>query len=124
MPMDKHAEAQAAAAENRTADDTDTQLPSYTIASGRGASSTQASELIEHSYQLEDSKGRPWIWLHVKSRAKDKKSWPLYYEKDVIEGKVEVDFDRTDGPKGVMIGVRIESLTERQANRYVWGLFR
>lgn len=100
--MDKHAEAQAAMAENR--EDPDSALPPYI---GRGApNSTQGTESVEHSYQLEDSRGRPWIWLILKSRAKDKKTWPLFYEQDVIQGTVEVDFDKTDGAKGVSIGVR------------------
>ena len=98
--MDKHAEAQAAAAEHR--DSADNALPSYTPA----ATSASAAEQTEHTYQLEDPKGRPWIWLIVKSRAKDKKTWPLFYERDVIQGTVEVDFDKTDGAKGVTIGVR------------------
>lgn len=106
--MDKQAEAQAAEAEDRARDNPDLQLPSYS--SGRGATTSHAAEPTEHSYQLEDSKGRPWIWLYIKSRAKDKKTWPLFYEKDVIEGKVEVDFDKTDGAKGVMIGVRARLL--------------
>ncbi|KAJ3554715.1 hypothetical protein NM688_g2961 [Phlebia brevispora] len=98
--MDKYTEAQAASTSNQ--EDQDTELPAYT---GRGASSSQAGELSEHTYKLEDSKGRPWIWLTVKSRAKDKKTWPLFYERDVIQGTVEVDFDKTDGAKGVSIGV-------------------
>ncbi|PSR81578.1 hypothetical protein PHLCEN_2v6344 [Hermanssonia centrifuga] len=95
--MDKRAEAQATAVENRN--DSDAELPGYT----RTASTSTSTE--EHVYKLDDSKGRPWIWLHVKSRARDKKTWPLFYERDVIQGTVEVDFDKTDGAKAVSIGV-------------------
>ena len=103
--MDKYAEAQAESRENR--EDPEGALPSYP---GRTASSSHAGELTEHTYQLEDSRGRPWIWLSVKSRAKDKKTWPLFYERDVIQGTVEVDFDKTDGAKAVSIGVRMRRL--------------
>ena len=98
--MDKHAEAQAAArrAEQEGADAV---LPRYTSTS----TSSLGPELSEHTFQLEDSKGRPWIWLKVKSRAKDKKTWPLYYERDIINGTVEVDFDKTDGAKAIAISV-------------------
>lgn len=88
-------------AENR--DNADNALPSYTPL---GTAPSNA-EQTEHTYQLEDPKGRPWIWLKVKSRAKDKKTWPLFYERDVIQGTVEVDFDKTDGAKGVTIDVRM-----------------
>ena len=103
--MDKETEAQAEAKENR--EDAEAALPSYP---GRGAAGSSSGELMEHSYQLEDSKGRPWIWLSIKSRAKDKKTWPLYYERDLIQGTVEVDFDKTDGAKAVSIGVRTRRL--------------
>lgn len=126
--MDKHLEAQAAAAENR--DSADNALPSYTPL----GTASSVTEQTEHTYQLEDAKGRPWIWLIVKSRAKDKKTWPLFYEKDVIQGTVEVDFDKTDGAKGVTIGVRIRYMA-RPCLQYVqrltnehdsdhWGSYR
>lgn len=100
--MEKRTEAQTAASGNQA--DQGTDVPAYT---SRGASSSQSADLTEHSYKLDDSKGRPWIWLTVRSRAKEKKTWPLFYERDVIQGTVEVDFDKTDGAKGVSIGVRI-----------------
>lgn len=97
--MDKHSEAQAV----RTAHQESETLPRYSSTS----TASLGPELSEHTFQLEDSKGRPWIWLTVKSRAKDKKTWPLYYERDNINGSVEVDFDKTDGAKAVSITVSI-----------------
>lgn len=98
--MDKHSEAQAA----RTAHQESETLPRYSSTS----TASLGPELSEHTFQLEDSKGRPWIWLRVKSRAKDKKTWPLYYERDVINGAIEVDFDKTDSAKAVSISVSVD----------------
>ena len=102
--MDKHAEAQAArdaAARQEPAEHSHQALPRYSSAS----TISLGPELSEHVFQLADSKGRPWVWLTVKSRAKDKKTWPLYYERDIIHGTVEVDFDKTDGAKAVAVSV-------------------
>lgn len=99
--MDKLSEAQAARAAAARQEASEHQLPRYSSAS----TISLGPELSEHSFQLTDSKGRPWVWLTVKSRAKDKKTWPLYYERDIINGSVEVDFDKTDGAKAVAISV-------------------
>ena len=82
--------------------DADPELPGY---SARTQGSSAASDLVEHKYQLEDLKGREWLWLTVKSRSPSVKQLPLFYEKDTIEGTVEVDFDKTDGAKAVVIAV-------------------
>ncbi|KAI0359735.1 hypothetical protein OH77DRAFT_1471440 [Trametes cingulata] len=60
-------------------------------------------EFAEHRYQLEDSKGRPWLWLIVKSRSKEARQLPLFFERDTISGTVEVDLDMAEGAKGVLI---------------------
>ena len=99
---DKHAEAQAARAAAAQQESSEGGLPQYSSAS----SSSLVPELSEHAFTLEDSKGRPSIWLTVKSRAKDKKTWPLFYERDIIHGTVEVDFSKIDGAKAVAISVR------------------
>ena len=116
--MDKHAEAQAA----RTArqDGAEATLPRYTSTS----TASLGPELSEHTFQLEDSKGRPWLWLTVKSRAKDKKTWPLFYERDIIHGTVEVDFDKTDGAKAVAISVRARIGVMREPHSRTWPLRR
>ena len=105
--MDKRAEAQLDAARRNLSELAHPRLlPRYSRAS---FSSVQSVELLEHTYTLQDSKGRPFITLHVKSRAKDKKTWPLFCERDVIHGAVEVDFDKTDGAKAVSIAVSLSS---------------
>ncbi|KAI0091104.1 hypothetical protein BDY19DRAFT_1067684 [Irpex rosettiformis] len=98
--MDRRAESHLTARRNLSELAHPRLLPRYSRAS---FSSVQSLELLEHSYTLPDSKGRPFITLHVKSRAKDKRTWPLFCERDTIRGTVEVDFDKTDGAKAVSI---------------------
>lgn len=74
----------------------DAELPGY---------AARAPNTMEHRYQLDDSKGRPWLWLAVKSRSKDAKQLPLFFEHDTISGTVEVDLDKAEGSKGVLISV-------------------
>ncbi|KAL7279290.1 hypothetical protein ACG7TL_007131 [Trametes sanguinea] len=62
-------------------------------------------DFTEHRYQLEDSKGRPWLWLTVKSRSRESRQLPLFFDRDTITGTVEVDLDKADGSKGVLISV-------------------
>ena len=79
----------------------DSELPTYS-----GPSDLTAAQ-VEHRYQLQDAKGREWLWLTVKSRANSPKSLPLFYNKDRIVGAIEVDFDKADGPKAVCISVSV-----------------
>ncbi len=74
----------------------DAELPGY---------AARAPNTMEHRYQLDDSKSRPWLWLSVKSRSKDAKQLPLFFEHDTISGTVEVDLDKAEGSKGVLISV-------------------
>ncbi|CDO77950.1 hypothetical protein BN946_scf184720.g4 [Trametes cinnabarina] len=62
-------------------------------------------DLTEHRYQLEDSKGRPWLWLTVKSRSREARQLPLFFDRDTITGTVEADLDKAEGSKGVLISV-------------------
>ncbi|OCH95904.1 hypothetical protein OBBRIDRAFT_809459 [Obba rivulosa] len=74
----------------------DSELPSY-FDQPRSAAGT------EHRYQLEDSGGKAWIWMSIKSRAREPHQLPLFYEQDILTGTVEVDFDKTSGAKAVTI---------------------
>jgi hypothetical protein len=103
--MDKHVEA-AAARVAANQDRSEAELPRYT--SNSSSTASLAPALTEHTFTLEDGKGRPWVWLTVKSRAREKKTWPLYYERDIINGTVEVDFDKVDGAKGVAVAVGVQ----------------
>ncbi|KAI0636046.1 hypothetical protein C8Q77DRAFT_1101044 [Trametes polyzona] len=74
----------------------DSDLPTY---------APRAPESAEHHYQLEDSKGRPWLWLTVKSRSREARQLPLFFEHDAISGTVEVDLDKAEGSKAVLISI-------------------
>ncbi|KAI0342666.1 hypothetical protein BDW22DRAFT_1357119 [Trametopsis cervina] len=100
--MDKQSEARQGHTSSRSGSVAEHHLPRYRRTS---FSSVQSVELLEQTYSLPDSKGRPYVWMNVKSRAKDKKVWPLFCERDTITGTVEVDFDKTDGAKGVSIAL-------------------
>lgn len=85
---------------------TDARSPESELPTYSGPSDLTAAQ-VEHRYQLQDNKGREWLWLTVKSRANSPKSLPLFHNKDRIVGTVEVDFDKADGPKAVCISVSV-----------------
>jgi hypothetical protein len=62
----------------------------------------------EHMTSLTNSKGRPWLFLKVTSRAGQAKSLPVFFHEDVIKGSVETDLDKAESSKGVTITVRVE----------------
>ena len=75
----------------------DPELPGY--------SARTPDELVDHEYQLEDTKGRAWLWLRVKSRSTSGKQLPLFFDRDTIAGTVEVDFSKADGAKAILVSV-------------------
>ncbi len=72
-----------------------------------GYSARQCQEFAEQEYSLEDGKGRPWMWLKVKSRSRGDKQLPLFYDRDTISGHIEVDFDKASMAKAVTISVSV-----------------
>ena len=80
-------------------------LPEYDAQNGSRHNNV-GTERGEQVCSLQDSKSRPWLWLKVKSRAKSgDQVLPLFFEGDIVEGSVEVDFDKADGAKSVQIAV-------------------
>ncbi|KAF7976619.1 hypothetical protein HWV62_2292 [Athelia sp. TMB] len=75
------------------------ELPDY-------AAPPLASEKSEYSSSLENARGRKWLILAVKSRSASPTSLPLYFEKDVITGRVELDLDKPETIKGVIVSVK------------------
>ncbi|KAH9944844.1 hypothetical protein B0H21DRAFT_823116 [Amylocystis lapponica] len=75
----------------------DTELPEYSA-----RIPAYSHGLTEHTYQLDDSKGRPWIWLTLKSRSPVARQL-LLYSGDEVTGNVQVDFDLANGAKGVSV---------------------
>ncbi|KAI9000455.1 hypothetical protein BD414DRAFT_1082 [Trametes punicea] len=66
---------------------------------------SRSPDFTEHRYDLEDTRGRPWLWLTVKSRSKEARQLPLFFDCDTITGIIEVDLDKAEGSRGVLISV-------------------
>ena len=60
----------------------------------------------EHLYFLERNGGR-WLSLSVQSRASSAKSLPVFQERDVIKGRIELDLKKPETIKGVTIAVSL-----------------
>ncbi|KLO08938.1 hypothetical protein SCHPADRAFT_931505 [Schizopora paradoxa] len=73
------------------------------------ASSSSAASRTEHTYSLNNSKGKPWLTLVIKSRAPSSKALPVFYEGDVISGTVSVSLDKPESSKGVTIAVTADN---------------
>lgn len=58
-----------------------------------------------HISSLEDSKGRPWVSLIVTSRAANSALPPFFMEGDVISGRVELDLEKPETAKAVVVSV-------------------
>lgn len=81
----------------------DVELPKY---SARPSLGSQGSvERSEHVYSLENSKGHKWVSLSVKSRSANPNAPPLFLEGDIITGRVDLDLDKPENIKAVMISV-------------------
>lgn len=80
--------------------------PEYSESSGATRRRTERSE---HSYTLENSKGRRWLSLSVNSRSPSAQLLPLYHEADTISGRVDLDLDNSEFEivKGITISVSI-----------------
>lgn len=78
-----------------------------TAARPPSTSPTAPSQVLrtECSRALETAKGKRWLQLFVKSRASTPASLPVFFEGDVIAGRVELDLDKAEGCKGITIRV-------------------
>lgn len=77
------------------------ELPGYSANAPQQPIAAQS----DHSYALETTKGKKWLSLFVKSRSNDPKSLPLFYEKDVVSGRIELDLEKSETIKGLVISV-------------------
>lgn len=62
----------------------------------------------EHHKYLERGKGQKWLSLFVTSRARDAVLMPIFFEKDDISGRVEIDLDKAESVKSITISVRFD----------------
>ena len=90
-------------------DDPDT-LPSYAhVGQQQQQQSTPvqvASGSEEHQRSLETAKGKKWLTLFVKSRANNPSS-PVFFEGDIVSGRVELDLDKAESSREVTVTVSL-----------------
>lgn len=55
----------------------------------------------EHLYQLLDGKGKPWASLKVLSSAKSSKSLPTFFEKENINGTLELNVGKGESIQAI-----------------------
>ncbi|KAJ6623969.1 hypothetical protein B0H10DRAFT_2162288 [Mycena sp. CBHHK59/15] len=83
--------------------DGDNELPGYTQRAA--APLVVGTDRSEHKYSLE-TKGRPWLFIFVKSRAPSAATPPYFLEADTIAGRVELDIDKAEAVKGITIAIQ------------------
>ncbi|TFK40190.1 hypothetical protein BDQ12DRAFT_772139 [Crucibulum laeve] len=83
----------------------ESELPSYSSVSAQKKSPTPVAGGSEHSKSLEND-GRKWLSLYVKSRSGNSSTLPVFLEGDSISGRVEIDLQKAETIKGIVIEVR------------------
>ena len=63
-------------------------------------------EPTEHVFQIADGKSKPWITLTLRSSAKSSRSLPTFFEKENINGQLEVDAEKGDSIQAITAAVR------------------
>jgi hypothetical protein len=88
------------------------ELPAYTPETRSPSHSVPPQGIVQprprtaHTYSLE-TKGKPWLSIQVSSsRAQSSKTLPVFYDGDNVEGTVEVDLDKGESAKEIIIKVR------------------
>ncbi|KAF8968052.1 hypothetical protein BDZ97DRAFT_449634 [Flammula alnicola] len=77
------------------------ELPPYTRRNTLTQPINLRREPTEHVFQLSDGKSKPWITLRVFSSAKSSKSLPTFFEKENINGRLELDAERGDSIQAI-----------------------
>ena len=71
------------------------ELPAYTRRSSM-AHAPLPRQVTEHLFHVLNGKGKPWITLKVYSSARSSKSLPTFFEKENINGLLELDAEKGD----------------------------
>ena len=79
-------------------------LPGYS--EGRHVNGQGVAFKTIHRCSLKNSKGKEWLFLRVRSRAPSSTTLPSFMPGDQIQGEVEVDVDKAESSKGIVIAVR------------------
>lgn len=85
---------------------TSAELPAY---SRTAAVQQVARPLTEHKFTLDAPEGNPWLVLKVKSNAPSTKGLPVFVEGQPIAGVVELQLDKPENIKAVVILVSSRS---------------
>ncbi len=90
-------------------DDLPSELPEYDgIRRGHGGRPPPSQTV--HSYTLNTSRtDRPWLTLRVLSWVQNASSAPVFVESEAIAGHVDLDLDKPDSIKAIIITVRISA---------------
>ncbi|KAJ6507966.1 hypothetical protein C8R47DRAFT_1100150 [Mycena vitilis] len=87
------------------------ELPGYT----RSAAPPPATAVYRSEQKCSlESKGRPWLFMFVKSRAPNAGALPFFLQSDTIAGRVELDLDKAESLKGISIAVQAGTTTVGQ----------
>lgn len=82
------------------------ELPAYSRRNTLAQPVNVRREATEHLFQVADGKSRPWITLKVFSSAKSSRSLPTFFEKENINGQLELDAERGDSIQAITATVR------------------
>lgn len=77
----------------------DSELPSYTRHTVPQVDVPRPA--TEHLFQVLNGKGKPWITLKVYSSARSSRSLPTFFEKESINGLLEVDAEKGDSIQAI-----------------------
>lgn len=86
----------------------DSQLPSYADVRSNSTSQTSSAAFsTQHTFSLNNTKGKPWLSLHISSRAPTDKTLPVFRDGDEIRGEVKVQLEdkKPESCKGILVGV-------------------
>ena len=88
----------------------ESELPSYTRRTVPQADVPRPA--TEHLFHVYNGKGKPWITLKVYSSAKSSKSLPTFFEKETINGLLEVDAEKGDSIQAIAATVCVSFLVQ------------
>lgn len=91
-------------------DSTNDVLPPYSRRATIAQPVHAVREPTEHVFQTSEGKSKPWFTLKLRSSAKSSRSLPTFFEKENINGQLEVDAERGDSIQAITATVRRDKL--------------
>lgn len=94
------------------------ELPAYTRRNARRASAHPAISHVapsrdraQHTYELMNSKNRPWAKLTLDSSARSSQQIPTFFEDDSIAGTVALNLDKVDSITAITVSIKGKIVT-------------